>query len=359
MPVQAFITRDPQGNPWPPVHEHEATAAIGLLQRLHEALHHEPQTYAVFANLHTPSADIVVVTEMGIGVAELKHVSGALNVVAGDWYGDRQLIKAGAQANTPREQAQNYAARMRRELVGAIADFWQLNPADLTNKLKLQSAVIFTNPLLMIDPAVKRSIETDAAREGLRWSAFQLLTPAEFPAWVGGLRFGMERDRSAQFAPYRLTARQIAALAQAYFKANAWTEVASLMPNSQPHSYLALHQPGQEPILFPLRANDVVIGRDGAQVQLPVPDACRRTSRVHARFFREAQYLWVEDCGSRHGTFVAGKRISNATRLRVGQSITLGGPAIDEDVCELRYTQAVPADLRAGATARDDTGDAA
>ena len=32
MPVKSYVTRDPSGNPWPPVHEHEATAVIGLIQ---------------------------------------------------------------------------------------------------------------------------------------------------------------------------------------------------------------------------------------------------------------------------------------------------------------------------------------
>jgi hypothetical protein len=66
MAVKAYITRDPSGNPWPPVHAHEATAVIGLIQRLHEALNHERAFYAVFANLQAPSADLVVLTEMGL-----------------------------------------------------------------------------------------------------------------------------------------------------------------------------------------------------------------------------------------------------------------------------------------------------
>ena len=56
MPVTAYITRDPSGNPWPPVHEHEATAVIGLIQRLYEAHNHERATYTVLVNLQAPSA---------------------------------------------------------------------------------------------------------------------------------------------------------------------------------------------------------------------------------------------------------------------------------------------------------------
>ena len=83
MPVVAYVARDPAGNPWPPVHEHEAAAAIGMIQRLHESLNHERSLYVVLANLQAPSADLVVLTELGLGVVELKHYSGALSVQAG------------------------------------------------------------------------------------------------------------------------------------------------------------------------------------------------------------------------------------------------------------------------------------
>ncbi|HSH83348.1 MAG TPA: hypothetical protein VLA19_32855 [Herpetosiphonaceae bacterium] len=102
MAVEAYVTRDPSGKPWPPVHEHEATGAIGLIQRLYEAFNHDPARYAVFANLHTPSADLVVLSELGLGVVELKHVGGRLGVAGDTWVAGGQAIKAGTGANTPR-----------------------------------------------------------------------------------------------------------------------------------------------------------------------------------------------------------------------------------------------------------------
>jgi hypothetical protein len=355
MPVNAFISRDPSGNPWPPVHEHEATAAIGLIQRLHEALNHERTAYAVLVNLQAPSADLLVITEMGVGVIELKHYPGALSVQAGEWYAGTQLVKSGVGHHNPRAQAQSYASRIRKELIRYLAKGWSLTESELDTRLKIQTAVCFSHPDVVISTAVKEEIERDARQQGQRWSAFQLLTPADFPAWVGGLRFGIEKDRSAQFAPQRLTAKQITGFAELVFKCSEWTEIKNLMPTGSPYAYLTLRQAGQEPILFPLRTTEVTVGRDGAQCQILVPEAYKRTSRAHARITRVGSAVMVTDLSSSHGTYVNGNRVATSTGLRAGQRITLGGAAADERVCELQFTLELPPEFQAGATARDST----
>jgi hypothetical protein len=356
MPVTAYITRDPSGNPWPPVHGHEANAVIGLVQRLYEAFNHERTSYAVLANLQAPSADVLVLTELGVGVVELKHYPGTLAVQAGEWYADRQLVKAGVGHLNPREQAQAYATRIRRELMPDLAKRWSLSESELELRLKLQTAVCFSHPDAVFPVAVQEAIEREARQQGRRWSAFQLLTPAGFSAWVGGLRFGIEKDKSAQYAPQRLTAKQIANFAEQIFKCSAWTEIANLMPSGNPYAYLTLRQPGQEPIIFPLRTTDVAIGRDGAQCQILVPEAYKRTSRAHARITRVGSAIMVTDLSSLHGTYVNGKRVATSTGLRPGQCISLGGAATDDRVCELLFTLELPPEFQAGATARDLTG---
>ena len=47
-------------------------------------------------------------------------------------------------------------------------------------------------------------------------------------------------------------------------------------------------------------------------------------SRAHAEIFRKADYVSIEDLGSRHGTFVNGKRISHRVRLQVGDRVDIG-----------------------------------
>jgi hypothetical protein len=357
VPVKAYITRDPSGNPWPPVHEHEATAVIGLIQRLHEALNHERAFYAVLANLQAPSADLVVLTEMGLGVAELKHYDGHLNVQAGEWYGGTRLIKAGSGYSNPREQVQAYGNRIRRDLIPYLADFWAADRDDLNARLKIQTAVCFTNQQMQVAPDVKEVIELEADRVGKRWSTFQVLTPGNFTTWVGSLRFSVEQGRAANFAPYRLKAKEIDALAKAFFQGDEWTEIRNLMPTGAPYAYLTLRQPGQEPQLFPLRTTDIRLGRDGQKCALLIPEAFRRTSREHLRISRVASQVWLRDLGSSHGTFVDGTRIVEPTRVKSDQRITLGGPEANDRVCELVFTYKLPPDLQVGATAEETSSD--
>jgi DNA-binding NtrC family response regulator len=70
----------------------------------------------------------------------------------------------------------------------------------------------------------------------------------------------------------------------------------------------------------PLRANaELVIGRHAScQLSLPNP----KLSRFHARFKRRENGLCVEDLGSRHGTWLFGKRIDSA-ELVLGSVVQL------------------------------------
>jgi len=47
-------------------------------------------------------------------------------------------------------------------------------------------------------------------------------------------------------------------------------------------------------------------------------------SRTHARLSVERGLVWIEDLGSRNGTFINGKKIEKKTALKMGDKITLG-----------------------------------
>jgi pSer/pThr/pTyr-binding forkhead associated (FHA) protein len=47
-------------------------------------------------------------------------------------------------------------------------------------------------------------------------------------------------------------------------------------------------------------------------------------SQVHARVYRRSGDVYLEDLGSRNGTFVNGEQISGATRLRRGDQVQWG-----------------------------------
>ncbi|MBI4543429.1 MAG: FHA domain-containing protein [Gemmatimonadetes bacterium] len=72
------------------------------------------------------------------------------------------------------------------------------------------------------------------------------------------------------------------------------------------------------------------LGRDPA-LDLAFPEEDSVVSAVHARVWREADGTWwLQDLGSTNGTWLNGRRITGAERLRSGDRFTLGqrGPAL-------------------------------
>ena len=49
-----------------------------------------------------------------------------------------------------------------------------------------------------------------------------------------------------------------------------------------------------------------------------------RLPTVHARLFRRGEGLYVEDLGSRNGTFVNGEQVQSPHRLRKGDRVQFG-----------------------------------
>jgi transcriptional regulator with GAF, ATPase, and Fis domain len=89
--------------------------------------------------------------------------------------------------------------------------------------------------------------------------------------------------------------------------------------------------------------SSIMLLNDGVpRLKLPVGDSCRigrssecdlqlldhQLSRVHARIERRGDAHWLEDLGSRNGTFLAGVRVSVPVRLAVGDEVSLGGLSV-------------------------------
>jgi len=85
------------------------------------------------------------------------------------------------------------------------------------------------------------------------------------------------------------------------------------------------------PFTAPVDADSLVIGRS-AEADVSISD--RSLSRRHARLFLDGGAWKIDDLGSRHGTFVNGRQISEPVVVLVGDVITLAGSTItltDED----------------------------
>jgi hypothetical protein len=70
-----------------------------------------------------------------------------------------------------------------------------------------------------------------------------------------------------------------------------------------------------------ISSEEIIIGRDPAH-PMSIDDV--KVSRNHLRIFPENELLILEDLGSTNGTFINGKRVTNPTRLRNGDLVSLG-----------------------------------
>lgn len=72
--------------------------------------------------------------------------------------------------------------------------------------------------------------------------------------------------------------------------------------------------------------DEVTVGRaSGCQVALTDPTV----SQLHARVFRRDGKLWVEDLGSRNGTFVNRKQVSSPVAIRRGDRVAVGSTVLE------------------------------
>jgi hypothetical protein len=68
-------------------------------------------------------------------------------------------------------------------------------------------------------------------------------------------------------------------------------------------------------------AEGATMGRaDGADIPIDDPFA----SSVHARIFPRGQFMYIEDMGSTNGTYLNGRRLRAAERLKVGDMVRIG-----------------------------------
>ena len=72
---------------------------------------------------------------------------------------------------------------------------------------------------------------------------------------------------------------------------------------------------------YPL-TDELTVGRGGG-CAVVIPDD-QFVSTVHARLFRRGDDLFVEDLGSRNGTFVNGARVDSPTKLKRGDRVQVG-----------------------------------
>lgn len=336
MPVFAYVSSDSSGRPWPPDNSHETLSAIELIKSLWIAFHHEPSTYCVVSNLHHPNADLVILTETGIGVVELKHHFGRVREGArGAWFAGTISIKGGSRYPNPHRQVQAYGTEVRRRIAPRLMSWWHSPPEQRWRGYKTQTAVCFTNRDAVLDSA-SRDLERREQRNRQNWEEFVFLTPAIFPAWVAALKFGVDQGHTRSFEPYRLSASQVVELATTVLGGTPWTEIGNLMPTGHPYAYLTMIENDTPVHTYDLINEEHLLGREVEDLR--IPERFERVSRKHARINRILDDVYIEDVGSSKGTFINGTRVIGQHRLLPNQQITLGGASAEEKVCVLTFS---------------------
>jgi hypothetical protein len=77
------------------------------------------------------------------------------------------------------------------------------------------------------------------------------------------------------------------------------------------------HEPGTS---FDVGSGATMGRSDGAQIRVDDPFA----SSAHARIFQRGDFMYVEDMGSTNGTYLNGRQIRTAERLKVADVIRIG-----------------------------------
>lgn len=339
MPVKYFVGQGLRGQVQAPEYSHETLVVIEIIKLVYEKFNHETHLYTLTANLNKKNAyaDLVIITERGLGVVELKGYTGLITRKGPVWYAGSKAIEAGSKntpARNPHEQVQAYAGTIRDKLMDypLRADPWLPGRKTDWEAFKYNTVVCFTDP--------KANFETfrqqyPAGKVRKPWENFRILKPVEIPDWIAGLRFEAKQDRPP-YSPYYLSPKQVWRIVTELLGAIEWTEIAELMPTGQPYAYLFLKP---DNAIFGLTANEVIIGRDptACQVTLPKPPF-ERVSRKHAKITRHLDGVYLKDLGSTNHTYLDGQLIEKPTRLYTGQTITLGGSRPGDKVCSIEFS---------------------
>jgi hypothetical protein len=357
MPVDIYIGRDFQEHTQVPNFSHEVRGVREVCRNLWECLHYGSSTlYAIIVNpQHTStgrelSIDVVLASQFGLGMIELKHYYGNIDCRRPDsyWFAGPKPIAAGAKRPdeggymNPHQQVQDYAEQIRYDLIYSRGNWLPIGPKTHWEAFKFHTAVCFTHPNAQLGKKAKTDNYKPGQGEALKgWEKFSVLTPAGIPELAMELRFEVKRGAAYGHESYSWTRDEIAHLATKFFGARKWNGMISLMPVSKPYAYLTLLENERPTLLFGLYQNSVTIGRDPNTCSVLIPQRYEGVSREHARIIRSSTGIFIKDI-SKHGTYIGEQRVDTEF-LNDGQRITLCPPTAIDKACVLKFSLSPPA----------------
>jgi hypothetical protein len=332
MTVKIFAGETSNLNLAPSAHTGELEGIIKICRNLWSAFSQAPQLYAVIANLTYPRADIVILTERGFGVVELKNNAGKIHCYHQDqWYANEKPIHAGAEyRSNPHEQVKQYARKLRNQILAEFAPrLWPNYLYDL-QKMNVHTAVCFTHPRVDISELVanyRPSLDS--------WEIFKIIKPEDIAEWVYSWRFGIEVRKKSFSEPFTISASEVEFLVQFSLKNKEWKDIYPWVYSNEPYGYLVIAET-EEKYIMPLRDGEVWVGRDTETCQVIIPARYEKVSRKHARIERRPEGIFFQD-QSKNGTFLGGIRLDQEIQLQDHALLILGGQEANDRTCTIRF----------------------
>ena len=322
MPVEYYL----QSSAGPARNSNEIQLALRLL---HTAYAASRLSLSVAVNVRLSQQiqlDLVIVGPRGLVLVDLESCQGPISGSADTPW--RQRWKG---AMTPCGTGVNpyHKARVVRGMLHDAADFQQ--PGDLSTKPgRTTSREGYPiNAALVVLPHVPRGSE--------------ILLPQEAHSWfrVVGIRDLVDLVFTSFRFQAGLDAGAMRGLMRNVFHCQPWTDAAGGLELGTSHgAFWFLEDAERRSYAIPIDGR-MSIGRS-RENDIVVPGRYGKTSRYHAQVEPRGTVLLLKDSGSRHGTFVNGKAVTDEQGypLQDGDLIALGTGGFDE-VCHLRFTQKI------------------
>ena len=336
MTLKIYVAKDSKDREWPPNNSHEAEACEWMLQKAWFGFNHLPELYAIIVNLEDPSADIVVIREIGLGVLEMKHHSGEITVDRdGTWWAGNLRIHSGNRRN-PREQVRSYAKQLRGKIIHELLPARLQTTREDWHELKFQTGVCFTNPLAKL-LEIKKSLDEKPPELESWEDDFSVMDINYFTPWVRKLRFELAEDPPNNYAPIHLEREKIIKITTEVLEAVEWDEMIAAMPEGNPYGHLVLEDiTGRE--VFNLTKDHSTTGRSH-QCDFVLPSRYGRVSKHHLSIDRDINGIAITDLSSLNGTFINDQPIEKQRpyKLENGATLSLGGLSTRNKACVLTF----------------------
>lgn len=342
MPVKLFYT--PQVQPQQLFQDSlsETLIFLSILRKIAAEIAEHHGLHAIIVNIGHQEwfADLIVVSEHGMGLMTFQHEPGNISRDKDVWCANGQPVTVNSRLGyrNPHAKVQQCADKIREKLIKPTGAPWLQGRPITWQDLFFDTAVCFTHPEVKLD--LFRKYYTKEVQEGQHvkeWERFSLLERDEVARWIRNLCFEKDLDDLLNVQSYRLTTTQILRIVTDFFKAKELPPLPEPQAATVSYGYIVLKEHGEVTARFQLHPGQMTVGRD-PEADVAIPKKFINVSRIHARVTCSKNGISIEDC-SRNGTFVNGDRIYVPTPLRPGQHVFLGGNQALDGVCELEFAE--------------------